>query len=83
MISHIGETASPVRNGEVSISPPSIPIASVATPRPLGNMIVEVDVDLVGGALGSDSVEDLIIYPTLTRSVVYPLSLSPSPTQDS
>lgn len=58
-VSHICNSSCPVGDGEVSVSPPGIPICCAAAPRALGDVVVEVNIDLVRRTLGSHGIEDL------------------------
>lgn len=59
MFGHISNASCPVGDGEVGVSPPSVSICCTAAPSALGNMVVEVNVDLIGRTLRSDGIKDL------------------------
>lgn len=59
MVSHVRQSSSPVGYGKVRVSPPRVTVLSVAAPRSLGHVVVQVDVDLIGGEFGCYGIEDL------------------------
>lgn len=86
MVGHVGQSASPVCDGKVCVPPPGISIICIAAPRPLGDVIVEMNVNLIGGTLCCNSIEDLF---TTKKDQVSPTApfcspgLSSSPLIDS
>lgn len=61
VISHVGKSSRPVRDGEVCVSPPAVSVVCTAAPRALGDVIIQMDVDLVGSSLCCNGIVDLDI----------------------
>ena len=65
VVSHISEASRPVGCREVGVSPPTVSIASRAAPHALGDMVVEMNKDLLLRTLGGHGIKDL--QPGSTR----------------
>lgn len=59
MVGHIRQTSNPVIGVEVLVSPPSIPIIGRAAPHALGDVVIQVDIDLLFRAFRNNGIEDL------------------------
>lgn len=58
MVGHVGKTSHPIVGVVVSVSPPCVAIGATAAPLTAGDVVIEVDVDLLSVQLLNDSVED-------------------------
>lgn len=59
MISHVRKTACPICRREICIVPPGVAIKGIAAPRGFGDMIIQVDVDLLLCSFGSNRIINL------------------------
>ena len=59
MVRHVRQPARPVGRGKVLVAPPTVAVGAGAAPRALGDVVVEVDVDLVPGEFGGHGVKHL------------------------
>lgn len=61
MFCHVGETPEPVIDVVVLVTKPSVPISSTAAPHALGDVVVEMNIDLLLDALSRYSIKDLTV----------------------
>jgi hypothetical protein len=59
MSGHILQASPPLRYVEVGVSEPSISVSFRTTPHGLGNVVVEVDIDLLLEAFCCNGIKDL------------------------
>lgn len=59
MSSHVFVSADPVVGVELGVSPPGVAVLSATAPLAAGDVVVEVDVDVLAQTLGGNGVVDL------------------------
>jgi hypothetical protein len=59
MVCHVGQSSGPVGHGEVRVPPPRVSVVGAAAPCAQGHVVVQDDMDLVGGECCSHCVKDL------------------------
>lgn len=59
MGSHVGEPALPAGDVEVGVAEPGVAVGMAAAPFSFRDVVVEVDVDVLGGCFCGYGVEDL------------------------